>query len=331
MSNFVCEICKKTFKKRENLTYHTEKAVCAGKELSCRFCPAKFRSKSAMYYHMRKDCKIKKKEIKDKEDIYENLIKAQNETKEKILELQNENKKMKEEFEKNNKKHEKEKKEFKKKDKEREKEIKLLKQQINKKEKTNSIQINGNNTNNVSNNINQGVINNVTLIAFGSEDLTKLDKKDVIAAIRCGYNSVTNLTKTIHFNPKYPEYQNIYISNIKDTYAMMYDGKKWNLTFKEDLINRIYEDKKDYIDENFDEFVKSLSESSKNSLRRWLDTDENDKKISLIKKKLKVLLYNERKNVIKGPSVTDTSSSGTPTIATTTNEQIIVPAKKSKG
>jgi hypothetical protein len=57
-------------------------------------------------------------------------------------------------------------------------------------------------------------------------------------------NLQLNLTETLHFNPKYPEYHNIYISNMQDKYAMTYDGKDWNLTIKEDLINKIYDDKK---------------------------------------------------------------------------------------
>jgi hypothetical protein len=31
---------------------------------------------------------------------------------------------------------------------------------------------------------------------------------------------------------------------MQDKYAMTYDGKDWNLTIKEDLINKIYDDKK---------------------------------------------------------------------------------------
>jgi hypothetical protein len=37
---------------------------------------------------------------------------------------------------------------------------------------------------------------------------------------------------------------------MKDKYAMMHDGTNWTLTTKEDLINKIYDDKKNYIEEN---------------------------------------------------------------------------------
>ena len=32
----------------------------------------------------------------------------------------------------------------------------------------------------------------------------------------------------IHFNPDKPENHNIYISNLKNGYVMMYDGNKWD-------------------------------------------------------------------------------------------------------
>jgi hypothetical protein len=84
---------------------------------------------------------------------------------------------------------------------------------------------------------------------------------------------------------------------MKDKYAMTYNGDNWNLTIKDDLINKIYDDKKNYIEENLDDFVDSLSISRKKALGRWLETDDNDKKIVEIKNEIKLLLYNKRKLV----------------------------------
>jgi len=148
-------------------------------------------------------------------------------------------------------------------------------------------------------NINNGVVNHITLVGYGKEDLSKLDKTEMVRVLQNGFNSTIKLTEALHFNPKYPEYHNIYISNIKDKYGMMFDGKNWTLTMKEDLINKIYEDKKNYIEENLDEFLDSLTASRKNALERWLDTDDNNNKIKEIKNQIKLLLYNNRKMSIK--------------------------------
>jgi len=157
-------------------------------------------------------------------------------------------------------------------------------------------------TNNIKNNIlienvNNGTVitNNIMLVGYGKEDMTKLNRSELIKALQNGFYSTIKLTEALHFNPKYPEYHNIYISNIKDKYAMMYDGVNWTLTMKDELINRIYDDKKNYIEENFDEFIESLTVSRKNALERWLNLGDDDDKINEIKEQLKLLLYNKRK------------------------------------
>jgi ankyrin repeat protein len=135
---------------------------------------------------------------------------------------------------------------------------------------------------------------NSSSLSYGQEDMTKIDNDEILNALKKGYYSTLTLTEAVHFNPKYPEYQNVYISNIKDKYAMYYDGKNWTLTMKEELIEKIYEDKKSYIEENLDDFVNSLTDSRKNALDRWLNTDEEDDKIKEIKGKIRLLLYNKR-------------------------------------
>jgi hypothetical protein len=72
----------------------------------------------------------------------------------------------------------------------------------------------------------------------------------MLKILQTGFNSTVKLTEALHFNPNFPEYHNIYIPNMKDKYAMMHDGEKWSLVTKDDLISKIYEDKKNYIEEN---------------------------------------------------------------------------------
>ena len=51
---------------------------------------------------------------------------------------------------------------------------------------------------------------------------------------------------------------------MKNKYAMMYDGNDWNLVMKDDLIDKIYDNKRDLIEENLDDFLDSLTISQKN-------------------------------------------------------------------
>lgn len=107
------------------------------------------------------------------------------------------------------------------------------------------------------------ITNNIVLVGCGKEDFSKIDKNDLIKAIKTDSIPLLILLATIHFNPKYPEYHNIYIPNMKDKYAMKYNGHSWELVTKNDLIDTIYDDKKNYIEENLDDFINSLNKSQK--------------------------------------------------------------------
>ena len=79
---------------------------------------------------------------------------------------------------------------------------------------------------------------------------------------------------------------------MKDSYAMIYDGQNWKLVQKTGLIDGMYEDHKEYVEENLEEFGKSKLKA----LKRWLESDEDDDKcIRKIKKDIELLLYNSKK------------------------------------
>jgi len=180
-----------------------------------------------------------------------------------------------------------------------EKENEELKEEL-KKIKTNTTYNTVNNNNRINNGtINNGTINNIVLIGCGKENMAKIDKEDILKSLKKGFYSTIHLTEAVHFNPKYPEYHNVYISNIRDRYAMMYDGTDWILTRKSELIDRLYEDKKNYIENNMEEFIQSLTTNQTKALERWLNTDDNHERIKEIKDMIKLLLYNKRDQVME--------------------------------
>ncbi|VBB18937.1 hypothetical protein YASMINEVIRUS_1469 [Yasminevirus sp. GU-2018] len=267
MEEYKCDRCDKVFQFKKNLKYHLDKNVCVQEDIcdpvsfACKYCNKTFTMETNMYRHMRSACRVKKEEDAKKDEIYERLLKVEEDNKR----INEENKK--------------------------------LKQKVNTMEKKMKV------TKRITNNTNNGTINNGTInntlnqivvVGYGHEDLSKLGKSELLKILQNGYHSTIKLTEAVHFNPKYPEYHNVYISNMKDKYAMMYDGAKWTLTMKESLINQIYEDKKNYIEENLEDFVKSLSVSRRKALERWLETDDEDKKIKEIKESIKLLLYNNK-------------------------------------
>ena len=64
------------------------------------------------------------------------------------------------------------------------------------------------------------------------EDISEIGLKKILLAVSKGYSTPLKLTEAIHFNPDHPEFHNVYIPNINNSYAMIYDGKDWKLVQK---------------------------------------------------------------------------------------------------
>ena len=92
--------------------------------------------------------------------------------------------------------------------------------------------------NNINNTIDQSQTFNVQLVAYGKEDYDKLSDKEYQIIINKGFKSVQELVKTLHFNKNYPENHNIYISNLRDNYVMVYDGKQWEVKNRKETIEK---------------------------------------------------------------------------------------------
>jgi hypothetical protein len=273
MKKYICPKCGKVFDQKNNLDYHVNHNSCKELIYMCKYCDKGFTTKNSMWRHMKHNCKTKKEKDTEKQTTFE-LLKtlAENKVSDNIelKNLRNENKQLREDMEKIRTT------------------LKIMES---------SFPMVSNTVNNM--NINNGIVNNnIILVGYGNEDMSKLSKLEILNAIQNGYESTVKLTGALHFNPKYPEYHNVYISNMKDKYAMMFDGEKWILVTKEDLIDKIYGDKKNYIEENLEEFIGSLLPSRKRALDRWLATDDNDTKVKRIKDNIKLLLYNEKQIVI---------------------------------
>lgn len=289
MGAFTCDNCGKEFKRKSGLIYHTTNNVCKNKVNCCEQCSAKFTSRNALLRHTRTICKIKKHD--ENEDIIKKLMQLEHNNEELKKELDIAKSTLANFAEEKHKLSKKRK----------------VKNHNNTKVIDNSNTTNDNTTNenctindncttnnNYTTNINKGTVNNIVLVGYGNEDLTKIDRAEILKALQNGFFSTVKLAEAIHFNPKHPEYQNVAISNMRDKYATMHNGKKWLLTSKDELINKIYDDKKSYIEDNLEEFSKILTFSRKNALNRWLSTDEQAPKIKDIKDRIKLLLYNAK-------------------------------------
>jgi len=160
---------------------------------------------------------------------------------------------------------------------------------------------NNNTTNNTHNQTNNGTINNIfyKYNDISYDTLTKQERNEIFNS----YNMIEESIKKIHFNPKKPEQNNIYITNLKDPYCNVFTGKQFSALMKHeflpDLIDvHLFElcmskDKyklKDIIANKIDKLEERIGNDDKKY------TDENDKIFKNYKEYLteivKLLIYN---------------------------------------
>ena len=155
--------------------------------------------------------------------------------------------------------------------------------------------------NNTQNNI-QNQTNNITfkINAYGTENTSKITVNDYKRILGRGMNSVPVFVEKLHFDENTPENHNVYISNLRDEYVLMYDGKKWRLNNRDDALQQLYEDKSDILETKFEELIEQLDESTIKMFNRFLKIkDDDDEKIKVIKKELKKTLYDNREIAMK--------------------------------
>lgn len=135
-------------------------------------------------------------------------------------------------------------------------------------------------------------IQNINLLAYRATDVSHLTDQDYKSCIKKVNYCVKNMIEKVHFNPSKPENMNIYISNIKDKYIMVYDGSNWNLANKKDELDRLYEEKEMMLEE----WLESNPEKElKDKFMKYLNNKEKDECLNRIKEEIKLMLYNNQK------------------------------------
>ncbi len=134
--------------------------------------------------------------------------------------------------------------------------------------------------------------NNITLLSYRDTDVSHLTDEDYKKCIKKVNFCVKNMIECIHFNPLKPENMNIYISNMKDKYLMIYDGTNWNLANKRDELDKLYEDKEmlleEWLETNQDPVLKE-------KFFKYINNKEKDDCLNKIKEEIKLMMYNKAK------------------------------------
>jgi hypothetical protein len=303
-NNFRCDICNKHYKDKSGLWYHNKKyhndklptktastppksysitpendkitpelvVELSEKKNQCKYCNFCFTRKDSLTKHYNR-CKKKKEndtlsEKTIKESEYNELKKENAEIKSILMEL-----------------------------------LKSSKIHPKTLQKINKNLISGNH-----NNVNNGTVNNINIVKFGSEDIKSiLSEKEIKKILNCRYMAIEESIKHVHFNDNRPEYRNIYITNLRDDIAYVYNGNKFEAVQKHSVISELIDQHMNNIEVSLENYKAKLPEKTANILDKLLEklqdeetkmTDENNNKEYKNYKSykindIKLMIYNE--------------------------------------
>ena len=170
----------------------------------------------------------------------------------------------------------------------KEKQIEKRDKQISK--LSNKLQIN--NIQNIQNNNIHFHLN-----SYKDTDLSILKDNDFYECLKKYKNCVVKAIEKIHLNPDYPQNMNLYISNIKENYLMMYDDDKWVLRDRNKELEKIYEDKEEMLDEWVDG-NKHLKPEILQMFNHYLEMKDDDENLlKELMKDVKIMIYNNRNKI----------------------------------
>jgi len=153
------------------------------------------------------------------------------------------------------------------------------------------------NNHNIINNTTNNTTNNIIIYSSGKEDLSLLSKEDIIKLCTSGTYYPIVAVEILHCNEKYPEFQNVLISNLRSTTGLVKIDDKWITKTQDELLTNIMRVDKRHIstllkDLEVDAKLKIKLESTKDEI----DTNESKEHH---KGKIKQKLYDASKMIMK--------------------------------
>lgn len=130
--------------------------------------------------------------------------------------------------------------------------------------------------NTTNNNSNNTIINN-TYVKFGNLSYDNiLSDKEQREILRKQYQSIEESIKKIHFNKNLPEYNNVFITNMKDDIAYVFNGKQFISVRKNEMLNQLIDMHIDEINMSFEKNKGKLNEKQIERLEKFLDMLNDD-------------------------------------------------------
>ena len=129
------------------------------------------------------------------------------------------------------------------------------------------------------------------ILSYRDTDVSHLTNKDYEKAIQKVNSCVKDMIEKIHFNPSKPENMNIYISNMKDKYIMIYEDGVWNIKHKAPELNELYDEKEMLLEDWLETYG---TEKLRQKFDKYLNNKSQEDTLHMIKDNIKMMMYNKK-------------------------------------
>lgn len=162
---------------------------------------------------------------------------------------------------------------------------------------------------------NEEYVTNNSILSYNETNKKFLTDEMISKCMEKQNMCVPEMIKLVHFNNVHPENRNIYISNLKTNYVMVYDGEKWIVKNRDQMLDKLISDNEKFMHKKLSEWYDDSDPKYSKAIKKfqkYLNVNSNTNLIDNIKSELKLMFYNNREknnsNVLNGYVVSELKS-----------------------
>ena len=178
----------------------------------------------------------------------------------------------------------------------------------------NSASIKGNNNKNsiVGNNnlaLNECKNFSINVVVFTKDGIQSLTPQELSNMFKSNNNLFESMIHFINFNPNKPQHHNVYYPDMKSSYGVVYENKKWVMRKINEILDMLLDAKIEDLNEILNEMGDFLSKKTRQKIRETIEGIDYSK--PGYRKKLitylKPILYNNKDIIIKTRKMTESN------------------------
>ena len=153
--------------------------------------------------------------------------------------------------------------------------------------------------NNHTNN-NFGTQVNITINAFGKENIDYITEKQCMKIVNQVFNSIPAAAQIVYFNPEHPENHNIKIPNKKEPYAMiMKADQTWEMTDRKKAIETMTQKSYGIAEDSFGKVYEKITPNKRETFEKFMHRMNNQDSVlwNRFKKELEMKVIGATRDV----------------------------------